>query len=104
MNRDYILNYVNSINEALDTDITVIVEEAVLQRYALYGHCKGKVLCWSELFDILDDEYKQLHIIHAYAMILDAVISKRGAVNKNDETVWLLIEPNKVAKVICKLM
>lgn len=104
MNRDYILNYVNSLNEALDADISVTVEEAVLQRYALYGHCIGKALCWSELFEVLDDYHKKLHIIHAYAMIMDAVISRRGAVNKDMETVQLLIEPNKVAKVICKLM
>ena len=37
MNRDYILNYANSINEALDADISVTVEEAVLRRYALYA-------------------------------------------------------------------
>ena len=32
MNKDYILNYVNSINEVLDAAISVAVEKAVLHR------------------------------------------------------------------------
>ena len=106
MDKQYILNYIRKINEALGIYVSVSVEEAILQRYALYGYCKGnKMYCWSELFDQLDVHTKELHIIHAYTILLDADISRRGAVNINHSTsVQLLLDPNKLAKVICKLM
>lgn len=59
MDRDYITNYINSINNTLGIYVSVSVEEAVLKRYALYGYCIGnKVFCWSELFEQLDDYTK----------------------------------------------
>lgn len=106
MDRDYIANYINSINNTLGIYVSVSVEEAVLKRYALYGYCIGnKVFCWSELFEQLDDYTKKLHIIHAYSILLDADISRRGAINTDhSSSVQLLLDPNKLAKVICKLM
>lgn len=105
MNMNYILNYIQSINEEMGIYVSVIVEEADLHRYALYGHCIGnRVICWSELFEVLEEQQKKLHIIHAYTMILDAEISRRGAINIGKESVQLLIDPNKLAKIICKLM
>lgn len=106
MNKEYITNYISKINESLGIYVSISVEEATLNRYALYGYCIGnKVFCWSELFEQLDEHTKELHIIHAYALLLDAEISRRGAVNINQSTsVKLLLDPNKIAKVICKLM
>ena len=106
MDKEYITNYINKINESLGIYVSVSVEEAVLNRYALYGYCIGnKVLCWSELFKQLDEHSKELHIIHAYALLLDADISRRGAINATrSASVQLLLDPNKLARVICKLM
>lgn len=81
MDTDYINDYISSINKALGVYVSVSVEEAVLKRYALYGYCIGnKVLCWSELFEQLDEYTKKLHIIHAYSfcwmlILLDAELS-----------------------------
>lgn len=106
MNKEYITNYISQINESLGIYVSVSVEEAVLKRYALYGYCIGnKVFCWSELFEQLDEHSKELHIIHAYALLLDADISRRGAINSTQSaSVQLLLDPNKLARVICKLM
>ena len=105
MNTDYIKNYIELINETLDVYVSVEIKEAILQRYALYGYCIGNIVfCWDELFEALGEYHKKLHIIHAYTMILDAEISRRGTINSNKESVQLLIAPNKLAKIICKLM
>lgn len=106
MDKEYITNYISEINELLGIYVSVSVEEATLNRYALYGYCIGnKLFCWSELFEQLDKHVKELHIIHAYALLLDADISRRGAINANHSaSVQLLLDPNKLARVICKLM
>ena len=105
MDKEYILNYVNEINNTMDTYVKVKVQEAELHRYALYANCtENKIICWSELFDNLSEEQKKLHIIHAYAILLDAKISRRGSVNENEECIQLLINPDKLARIICKVM
>lgn len=105
MNKEYILNYVDKINQIMDTYVKVEVQEATLHRYALYGNStENKILCWSELFDNLTEEQKKLHIIHAFTILLDAQISRRGSINENEEIVHLLINPNKLARIICELM
>ncbi|MCQ4022801.1 hypothetical protein [Ruminococcus sp. zg-924] len=105
MDKEYILNYVNEINKAMDTNVKVELQEATLYRYALYANCiENKIICWSELFNNLSEEQKKLHIIHAYTILLDAQISRRGSINENEEFVQLLINPNKLARVICRLM
>lgn len=106
MNKEYITDYINRINETLGVYVSVSIEEAVLNRFALYDYCIGnKVYCWSELFEKLDQHTKELHIIHAYAILLDADISRRGAINAdNSGKVQLLMNPDKLANVICKLM
>lgn len=106
MDKAYIMNYIKQLNNTLDVYVSVDVEEAPFQRYALYGYSiRNKIYCWSELFDQLYEHTKELHIIHAYTILLDADISRRGAVNINHSTsLQLLLDPNKLAKVICKLM
>lgn len=106
MYKEYITKYISSINKTLGVYVSASVEEAVLKRYALYGYCIGnKMICWSELFKHLDEYMKKIHIIHAYAILLDADISRRGAINTDQlSSVQLLLDPNKLARVICKLM
>ena len=105
MNNEYILNYIKAINGTMNANISVTVEEATLLRYALYGYCIGnKVYCWSELFDVLEEYHKQLHIIHAYAIIYDAEISRRRFINKDKDMVQLIMDPNRIAKIICEFM
>ena len=105
MNNEYILNYIKAINGTMNANISVTVEEATLLRYALYGYCIGnKVFCWSELFDALGEYHKQLHIIHAYAIIYDAEISRRRSINKDKDMVQLIMDPNRIAKIICEFM
>ncbi len=105
MNKEYILNYIKIINGTMNANISVTVEEATLLRYALYGYCIGnKVFCWSELFDVLEEYHKQLHIIHAYAIIYDAEISRRRSINKDKDMVQLIMDPNRIAKIICEFM
>lgn len=105
MNNEYILNYIKTINGTMNAKISVTVEEATLLRYALYGYCIGnKVFCWSELFDALGEYHKQLHIIHAYAIIYDAEISRRRSINKDKDMVQLIMDPNRIAKIICEFM
>ena len=89
----------------MNAKISATVEEATLLRYALYGYCIGnKVFCWSELFDVLEEYHKQLHIIHAYAIIYDAEISRRRFINKDKDMVQLIMDPNRIAKIICEFM
>ena len=105
MNNEYILNHIKAINGTMNANISVTVEEATLLRYALYGYCIGnKVFCWSELFDVLEEYHKQLHIIHAYAIIYDAEISRRRFINKDKDMVQLIMDPNRIAKIICEFM
>ena len=105
MNKEYILNYIKIINGTMNANISVTVEEATLLRYALYGYCIGnKVFCWSELFDALGEYHKQLHIIHAYAIIYDAEISRRRSINKDKDMVQLIMDPNRIAQIICEFM
>ena len=105
MNNEYILNHIKAINGTMNANISVTVEEATLLRYALYGYCIGnKVFCWSELFDALEEYHKQLHIIHAYAIIYDAEISRRRSINKDKDMVQLIMDPNRIAKIICEFM
>ena len=105
MNKEYILNYIKTINGTMNANISVTVEEATLLRYALYGYSIGnKVFCWSELFDALEEYHKQLHIIHAYAIIYDAEISRRRFINKDKDMVQLIMDPNRIAKIICEFM
>ena len=105
MNKEYILNYIKTINGTMNAKISATVEEATLHRYALYGYCIGnKVFCWSELFDVLEEYHKQLHIIHAYAIIYDAEISRRRFINKDKDMVQLIMDPNRIAKIICEFM
>ena len=105
MNNEYILNHIKAINGTMNANISVTVEEATLLRYALYGYCIGnKVYCWSELFDVLEEYHKQLHIIHAYAIIYDAEISRRRSTNKDKDMVQLIMDPNRIAKIICEFM
>ena len=105
MNNEYILNHIKAINGTMNANISVTVEEATLLRYALYGYCIGnKVFCWSELFDVLEEYHKQLHIIHAYAIIYDAEISRRRSINKDKDMVQLIMDPNRIAKIICEFM
>lgn len=106
MDKEYITDYINLINKSLGINVSVSVEEAVLTRYALYGYCVGnKMYCWSELFERLDGYLKNIHIIHAYALLMDADISRRVAINSSySESVKLLLDPNKLAKDICKMM
>ena len=105
MNKEYILNYIKTINGTMNAKISATVEEATLLRYALYGYCIGnKVFCWSELFDVLEEYHKQLHIIHAYAIIYDAEISRRRFINKDKDMVQLIMDPNRIAKIICEFM
>lgn len=105
MNNEYILNHIKAINGTMNANISVTVEEATLLRYALYGYCIGnKVYCWSELFDVLEEYHKQLHIIHAYAIIYDAEISRRRSINKDKDMVQLIMDPNRIAKIICEFM
>ena len=105
MNNEYILNHIKAINGTMNANISVTVEEATLLRYALYGYCIGnKVFCWSELFDALEEYHKQLHIIHAYAIIYDAEISRRRFINKDKDMVQLIMDPNRIAKIICEFM
>ena len=105
MNKEYIINYIKTINGTMNANISVTVEEATLLRYALYGYCIGnKVFCWSELFDVLEEYHKQLHIIHAYAIIYDAEISRRRFINKDKDMVQLIMDPNRIAKIICEFM
>ena len=105
MNKEYILNYIEIINGTMNANISVTVEEATLLRYALYGYCIGnKVFCWSELFDALGEYHKQLHIIHAYAIIYDAEISRHRSINNDKDMVQLIIDPNRIAQIICEFM
>ena len=105
MNKEYILNYIKIINGTMNANISVTVEEATLLRYALYGYCIGnKVFCWSELFDALGEYHKQLHIIHAYAIIYDAEISRHRSINNDKDMVQLIMDPNRIAKIICEFM
>ena len=105
MNNEYILNYIKAINGTMNANISVTVEEATLLRYALYGYCIGnKVFCWSELFDALEEYHKQLHIIHAYAIIYDAEISRRRSINNDKDMVQLIMDPNRIAQIICEFM
>ncbi|MEE0873591.1 MAG: hypothetical protein UIH27_09035 [Ruminococcus sp.] len=105
MNKEYILNYIKTINGTMNANISVTVEEATLLRYALYGYCIGnKVFCWSALFDVLGEYHKQLHIIHAYAIIYDAEISRSRHVNKDKDMVQVIMDPNRIAKIICEFM
>ena len=58
MDKEYITDYINIINESLGINVSGSVEEAVLTRYALYGYCVGnKMYCWSELFERLEVAY-----------------------------------------------
>ena len=105
MNKEYILNYIEIINGTMNANISVTVEEATLLRYALYGYCIGnKVFCWSELFDALGEYHKQLHIIHAYAIIYDAEISRHRSINNDKDMVQLIMDPNRIAQIICEFM
>ena len=105
MNKEYILNYIKIINGTMNANISVTVEEATLLRYALYGYCIGnKVFCWSELFDALGEYHKQLHIIHAYAIIYDAEISRHRSINNDKDMVQLIMDPNRIAQIICEFM
>ena len=105
MNNEYILNHIKAINGTMNANISVTVEEATLLRYALYGYCIGnKVFCWSELFDALEEYHKQLHIIHAYAIIYDAEISRRRSINNDKDMVQLIMDPNRIAQIICEFM
>ena len=105
MNNEYILNYIKAINGTMNANISVTVEEATLLRYALYGYCIGnKVFCWSELFDALEEYHKQLHIIHAYAIIYDAEISRHRSINNDKDMVQLIMDPNRIAQIICEFM
>ena len=89
----------------MNANISVTVEEATLLRYALYGYCIGnKVFCWSELFDALGEYHKQLHIIHAYAIIYDAEISRHRSINNDKDMVQLIMDPNRIAQIICEFM
>ena len=105
MNKEYILNYIKTINGTMNAKISATVEEATLLRYALYGYCIGnKVFCWSELFDALGEYHKQLHIIHAYAIIYDAEISRHRSINNDKDMVQLIMDPNRIAQIICEFM
>ena len=56
------------------------------------------------MFDALGGYHKQLHIIHAYAIIYDAEISRRRSINKDKDMVQLIMDPNRIAKIICEFM
>lgn len=104
-NKEYIREYVDKLNKELDTYICPEIEDAELLRYPLYCNCVERVFyLWEDLFESLSANQKDYIIIFSYAILLDADISLRNQDYNKGDSIRLAIDPNKLTKVLCKIM
>lgn len=104
-NREYVERYINEINKELDAFVITEIKDAVNGRYPLYSNGISRTFYINDdLFSILTEEQKKLEICFSYAVLLDVDISTRNLDKGQEDSIRLAIDPNKLTKVICKLM
>lgn len=104
-NKEYIMRYIKAISQELDTSIYPDIKDAIILRYPLYSNCIDRSFyIWEDLFNSLDDKEKKYYIIYCYAILLDADISTRNQDDMPKDYIRLAIDPNKLSRVIAKLM
>ena len=101
---EYIQQYIETINREINLKIQPNVKPAVFQRYPLYCNCIDKSFYYSDMFSILNEDQQKYCIIFAYSVILDANLSSRTQAAKQNGTINLVVDPNKICYVLCKLM
>ena len=104
-NNEYVKNYIEKINFELDAYMDPVIRNAKTNRYPLYCNCIDRAfyIC-DELFSTLNEEQKKYYICYAYTILLDADISTRNRDDNSNGNIRLAIEPNRLSKIICKLM